>query len=506
MRRPQVRLLPNGRLHLQDGPIDLIVEARGEAEALRLAYEAAVRRFTGLLDELCAELPGLRAETDPVFCQLAGRVARRMHRAVAPFAAETFITPMAAVAGAVAEEILGAMMDAAPLRRAAVNNGGDIALHLGQATTFRIGLVDRPDRPSLFGHVDLDAASPVRGIATSGRRGRSFSLGIADAVTILARTAAVADAAATVVANAVDLPGHPAVVRRPASDLQPDNDLGPRLVTRDVGALSRDDIAVALDAGESRAEDLLRRGLILGAALRLQDVTRAVGPVRHPAIGSGPGGCDVPPAGRAADLTLSPRLRSATMPAKIRKIVTLVEEVRSEVGRAVDPPTRRAAAIAVIANPFAGRYVEDLSDLMAIGSELGGLLAARAVAALGIAGDTAESYGKAALVGEDGELEHAAAILHPSMGGPVRAAVGRGAALIPSAKKRGGPGATLDVPLGHKDAAFVRSHFDAMEVRVADAPRAGEILVVIAITDSGRPLPRVGGLAKQDIKGEDGLR
>ncbi len=194
------------------------------------------------------------------------------------------------------------------------------------------------------------------------------------------------------------------------------------------------------------------------------------------------------------------------MPAKIRKIVTLVEEVRSEVGRAVDPPTRRAAAIAVIANPFAGRYVEDLSDLMAIGSELGELLAARAVAALGIAGDTAESYGKAALVGEDGELEHAAAILHPSMGGPVRAAVGRGAALIPSAKKRGGPGATLDVPLGHKDAAFVRSHFDAMEVRVADAPRAGEILVVIAITDSGRPLPRVGGLAKQDIKGEDGLR
>ncbi len=295
MRRPQVRLLPNGRLHLQDGPIDLIVEARGEAEALRLAYEAAVRRFTGLLDELCAELPGLRAETDPVFCQLAGRVARRMHRAVAPFAAETFITPMAAVAGAVAEEILGAMMDAAPLRRAAVNNGGDIALHLGQATTFRIGLVDRPDRPSLFGHVDLDAASPVRGIATSGRRGRSFSLGIADAVTILARTAAVADAAATVVANAVDLPGHPAVVRRPASDLQPDNDLGPRLVTCDVGALSRDDIALALDAGESRAEDLLRRGLILGAALRLQDVTRAVGPVRHPAIGRARAGAMVPP-------------------------------------------------------------------------------------------------------------------------------------------------------------------------------------------------------------------
>ncbi len=283
MRRPQVRLLSNGRLHLQDGPIDLIVEAQGEAASLRLAYKAAVRRFTGLLDELCAELPSLRAAADPACRTLFGRVARRMQAAVAPFAAETFITPMAAVAGAVADEVLGAMVRAAPLRRAAVNNGGDIALHLGEEATFRVGLVDRPDRPSLFGHVNLDAASPVRGIATSGRRGRSFSLGIADAVTILAPTAAAADAAATVVANAVDLPGHPAVTRRPASDIQPDNDLGPRLVTRDVGPLSRDDIATALDAGESRAEDLLRRGLIFGAALHLQGVTRAVGPVAHPA-------------------------------------------------------------------------------------------------------------------------------------------------------------------------------------------------------------------------------
>ena len=283
MRPPQVRLLPNGRLHLQDGPIDLIVEAQGEAASLRLAYKAAVRRFTGLLDELCAELASLRVEADPVGCTLAGRVARRMQAAVAPFAAETFITPMAAVAGAVADEVLGAMVRAAPLRRAAVNNGGDIALHLGETATFRVGLVDRPDRPSLFGQVDLDAASPVRGIATSGRRGRSFSLGIADAVTILAETAAAADAAATVVANAVDLPGHPAVTRRPASDIQPDNDLGPRFVTRDVAPLSRNDVAAALDAGESRAEDLLRRGLILGAALHLQGVTRAVGPVEHPA-------------------------------------------------------------------------------------------------------------------------------------------------------------------------------------------------------------------------------
>ena len=282
MRRAQIRLLPKGRLHLQDGPIDLIIEAQGEAVAIYIAYEAAARRFTGLLDELCAELTSLRAVADPLCCPLSGRVARRMQGAVAPYAAETFITPMAAVAGAVAEEILGAMTRAAPLRRAAVNNGGDIALHIAEGAHFRVGLVDRPDRPSLFGHVDLDAASPVRGIATSGRRGRSFSLGIADAVTILARTAAAADAAATVVANAVDLPGHPAVTRRPASDLQPDTDLGQRLVTRDVDPLSRDDIAAALDAGESRAEDLLRRGLILGAALHLDGVTRAVGPVGQP--------------------------------------------------------------------------------------------------------------------------------------------------------------------------------------------------------------------------------
>ncbi|WP_131118839.1 amino acid synthesis family protein [Lichenihabitans psoromatis] len=194
------------------------------------------------------------------------------------------------------------------------------------------------------------------------------------------------------------------------------------------------------------------------------------------------------------------------MSASIRKIVTFVEEVRSEMGRAIDPPTRRAAAVAVIENPFAGLYVEDLADLVAIGEELGGLLTVRAVAALGIAGDRVQSYGKAALVGENGELEHAAAILHPKMGTPVRGALGGGAALIPSSKKRGGPGAVLDIPLGHKDAAFVRSHFDGMEVRVNDAPRANEILVAIAITDSGRPLPRVGGLAIADIKGQDGLR
>ena len=194
------------------------------------------------------------------------------------------------------------------------------------------------------------------------------------------------------------------------------------------------------------------------------------------------------------------------MKAKIRKLVTFVEETRSEMGKAIEPPTRRAAAVAVIENPFAGHYVEDLSELMEIGEELGDLLAKRAVAALGIEGPRAESYGKAAAVGENGELEHAAAILHPKLGAPVRKVLGTGAALIPSSKKRGGLGVPLDVPLGHKDAAFVRSHFDGMEVRVADAPRANEIMVAVAVTDSGRPLPRVGGLKKEEIKGDDGLR
>jgi len=194
------------------------------------------------------------------------------------------------------------------------------------------------------------------------------------------------------------------------------------------------------------------------------------------------------------------------MPAKIRKLVTIIEETREEMGRPVSPPTRRAAAVAVIENPFAGRYEEDLTLLMDIGEELGGLLAQRAVAALGIEGSAAQSYGKAAAVGENGELEHAAAILHPKLGAPVRKVLGKGAALIPSSKKRCGPGGVLDVPLGHKDAAFVRSHFDGMEVRLNDAPRADEIMVAVVVTDSGRPLPRVGGLKASEIKGEDGLR
>ena len=194
------------------------------------------------------------------------------------------------------------------------------------------------------------------------------------------------------------------------------------------------------------------------------------------------------------------------MLAQIRKLVVQVDETRIEMGRAVEPPTRRALAMAVIANPCAGRYVDKLDELIAIGEELGGLLGTKCVEALGIAPGDAHSYGKAAIVGEAGELEHAAAILHPKLGAPLRKAVEKGAALVPSAKKRGGLGAAIDVPLGHKDAAFVRSHFDAMEARVPDAPRADEIVVAVVVTDSGRPLPRIGGLQASEIKGEDGLR
>ncbi|MDI1267203.1 MAG: UPF0280 family protein [bacterium] len=277
-RLPQIALLPDGkRLHLQDGPIDLVIEAKGGEDEVRAAYEAASRRFTGLLDELCEELGELRAAVDPVWCALKGVVARRMHAAVAPFAADEFITPMAAVAGSVAEEILVAMMGAASLERAYVNNGGDIALHLAAGEQFSVGLMDRPDRQGLMRTMVVDAADPVRGIATSGRHGRSFSLGIADAVTVLARTASQADAAATIVANAVDLPGHPAVARCPANQLQPDSDLGGRLVTREIGPLSDDEIDEALRAGANRAQQLLVAGLIEGAALRLLGETVTVG-------------------------------------------------------------------------------------------------------------------------------------------------------------------------------------------------------------------------------------
>ena len=289
-RLPQVGWLSDGkRLHLQDGPIDLIVEARGREANLRAAYDAAVGRFTGLLDELCDELPALRKPADPLRSALQGTVARRMHAAVAPFAADHFITPMAAVAGSVAEEILGAMLRAAPLSRAYVNNGGDVALHLADGEQFTVGLMDRPDRFGLMRTMVIDAGDPSRGVATSGRHGRSFSLGIADAVSVLARTAAQADAAATIIANAVDLPGHPNIIRCPANELQPDSDLGARLVTRDVGPLADFEVASALDAGVEKSCALLAAGLIDAVALVLQGEVRVMVPkafgaiVPHPA-------------------------------------------------------------------------------------------------------------------------------------------------------------------------------------------------------------------------------
>lgn len=191
---------------------------------------------------------------------------------------------------------------------------------------------------------------------------------------------------------------------------------------------------------------------------------------------------------------------------EVRKYITIVEETVSEGGKRVDPPTRKAAAVAVIKNPFAGKYIEKLDELIDIGEALGGILGKRAVEALKITPEKAESYGKAAIVGVSGELEHAAAILHPKLGTPLREAVGGGKAIIPSAKKMGGPGTEIDVPLHYKDAAFVRTHFDAMTVRVPDAPRSDEILVAIVVTDSGRPHARIGGLKKEEAKKEDGLR
>jgi uncharacterized protein len=274
---PTIRMLPDGRrLHLNDGPIDLIVWAEGSREGVQRAYDAAAERFTTVLDELCAELTLLRSRAGGRSLKPDGVVARRMADAVAPYSVKCFITPMAAVAGAVAEEILQVMTSTADLSRAYVNDGGDIALHLAETGCIRIGMVERPDRPSLFGAVEIPSSNPARGVATSGWRGRSFSLGIADAVTVLADRAAQADAAATVIANAVDLQGHPGVMRIPACEIAPDSDLGNLPVTRGVQELLPPEIDQALQLGAKLAEELLARGLVRAAALRLQGRTRVV--------------------------------------------------------------------------------------------------------------------------------------------------------------------------------------------------------------------------------------
>ncbi len=277
-------MLPDQRrLHLHDGPIDLIVEAFGAPVEIKAAYRGAAARFVTVLDELCSELLTLRRAWALEAEWPSGAVARRMVAAVSPYAGQYFITPMATVAGAVAEEILAAMVAAAELSRAYVNDGGDIALHLSEAENFVVGMVERPDRlsGSLLGTSTVHWSDPVRGIATSGWRGRSFSFGIADAVTVLADRAAAADAAATIIANAVDLLGHPSVVRVPACELAPDSDLRDRRVTQAVGAITHEEANLALQAGTRTAELLLRMGLIRSSALSLQGETRIVGDLRR---------------------------------------------------------------------------------------------------------------------------------------------------------------------------------------------------------------------------------
>jgi ApbE superfamily uncharacterized protein (UPF0280 family) len=272
--RLQIAWLADGkRLHVQDGPIDLVIQVFASPDATARALRAAVVRMSTVLDELCAELALLRRAAPQ---SLRGPVARRMNVAVLPFCAARFITPMAAVAGAVADEVLAAMLAAAGLERAYVNNGGDIALHLAPGTSFTAGMVTRPEQPRLDAHLRIDSDSPTGGIATSGWSGRSFSLGIADAVTVTAATAAAADAAATMIANMVDLPGHPAISRAPATAIDPQSDLGDRLVTTAVGPLTMSEKQEALATGAALAQNYLGAGLITGAALCVQNQSRIV--------------------------------------------------------------------------------------------------------------------------------------------------------------------------------------------------------------------------------------
>ena len=271
----QAALLPDGRrLHLNHGPIDLVLEAWGEPMDVAASHEQATTAFRDVLPALVAELPILREPLGDVEPSLTGPVAHRMLAACWPHR-HGFITPMAAVAGAVADHILAAMLAGRRLTRAYVNDGGDIALHLSPGERLVCGLVPDVAAPVIEGKVEVTHDMPVRGIATSGAAtrgsgGRSFSFGIADAVTVLARDAAAADAAATVIANAVDLPDHPAVVRRPAADIEPDSDLGDRHVTLAVGNLEASEIDAALAAGLQTAEGLRESGLIYGAVLALQ--------------------------------------------------------------------------------------------------------------------------------------------------------------------------------------------------------------------------------------------
>lgn len=275
MTGPQIALLPDGRrLHMNHGPIDLIVEAFGTGAERAASYGQTAERFRTMLEELVAELPALRSPLPPGGSDFSGSTARRMARAVRPFG-NVFVTPMAAVAGSVADEILAALVADRHLERAYVNNGGDSAIFLSPGAEMKLAIAGTGNG---FGdRIGIGAASPVRGVATSGWRGRSLSLGIADAVTVLARSGAAADVAATLIANAVDLPGHPAILRKKASDLQPDTDLGDMPVTVDVGHLRADEVRQALEGGLAVAEDFRRRGLIEAAALMLNGETALCG-------------------------------------------------------------------------------------------------------------------------------------------------------------------------------------------------------------------------------------
>ncbi len=274
-----IAFLPDGRrLHMSHGPIDLVVEAFGPEDEARLAYAQAAAAFDGLLEGLVAELVQLRKPMENDTPALSGPVARRMGAAAWPHR-KVFVTPMAAVAGAVADHVLEAMVAGRRLARAYVNNGGDIALHLSEGQRFSTGVVQRLEAPSLDGIAEITADMPVRGLATSGWRGRSHSLGVADAVTALARTAAAADVAATLIANAVRVDG-PAVSRAPASELDADTDLGDRLVTVDVGPLDAASVDTALAAGVAAEEDMRACGLVWGAVLALQGALRVLGPER----------------------------------------------------------------------------------------------------------------------------------------------------------------------------------------------------------------------------------
>jgi uncharacterized protein len=276
----QASLLPGNRLHLNHGPIDLVISADGEAADVRRAYQVAAAMFPNILPELVAKLSVLRAPIGDVKPMVMNPIARRMVDAVWPYR-DVFVTPMAAVAGAVAEHVLELMVEAAPLRRAIVNNGGDIAIHLAEGMTLRAGVVGDLSLPRMDATIEIASGDPVRGIATSGWRGRSQSLGIADSVTVLAPSAAMADAAATVIANAVDIED-PAIERLPACTVRDESDLGDLPVTVAVGLLPSQKVAQALENGARRAAELQARGLIVAAYLQLQDQVRVIGAIQQP--------------------------------------------------------------------------------------------------------------------------------------------------------------------------------------------------------------------------------